>query len=199
MIRQAVKDRFSELRSAMMPPWMRLFVLAVSILATAFAAGFRLNVSNSLPIGLYRTVRGASVVERGSIVMVCLPEAWSQLARQRRFLGHGRCPGGSYALGKVVVAIEGDVVTISRNQLVVGDIPLVNGHTLASDHLDRALPHYPWGSHSLGPGQLWLYSCHPAAFDSRYFGPVNRASVRSTVLPVSVDDDWQSKACSDLR
>src|SRR5688572_30773362 len=108
------------LRQAVRPWWMKLALLILGALGTSVYAGFRLNVSGSLPVGIYRVVDDTRVVERGSIVVVCLSERWSRFAAERGILGPGRCPGGSYGLGKVVVAIEGDLVTLSQDRLLVG-------------------------------------------------------------------------------
>ena len=166
------------------PLWIRITILCVAVLGIGVLAGYRVNVSHSLPLGLYRAQGEATPIIPGSIVVVCLPEAWSKFALQRRILGRGDCAGGSYGLGKFVVAIEGDVVTLSRDGLSINGEASDNFRILDRDRAGRAIPHYPWGTYTLGPGEIWLYSSHPSAFDSRYFGPVEAARIKSVVLPV---------------
>lgn len=174
---------------------MKFLLLTLILLGTGVVAGFRINVSGSLPMGIYRVEDGTTALERGSIVIVCLSERWSRFALDRSILGSGACPGGSYGVGKVVVAVSGDVVTTSQNSLLVGNTVLVNGATLARDQLGRLMPHHPWGRHTLRAEELWLYSCHPSAFDSRYFGPVIRSQVNAVVKPVLVAHDWIRRRC----
>lgn len=165
--------------------WVRISLLAVVVLGAGMAAGFRVNVSRSLPLGLYRIVGDRSTVGRGSIVIVCLPREWTRFALQREILGPGHCDGGSYGLGKMVFAVGGDVVELRRDGLTINGTPIPNSHTLERDSRGRPLPHYPWGTYILQIGSVWLFSpYHPAAFDSRYFGPVSTSSIRSAIRPV---------------
>lgn len=166
-------------------PWgIRLSALTVVALGIAVLCGYRVNVSRSLPLGLYRTVGDATVISRGSIVVVCLPEEWSKFALQRGVLGAGECPGGTYGLGKIVVATEGDAVVLSADKLSINGQAFDNFRILDRDRAGRVIPHYPWGSYTVGAGEVWLYSPHPLAFDSRYFGPIKVERVESAVLPV---------------
>ncbi|MGH7574457.1 MAG: S26 family signal peptidase [Longimicrobiales bacterium] len=41
-----------------------------------------------------------------------------------------------------------------------------------------------WGVHQLEPGEFWLFSDHPGAYDSRYFGPVHETNVLAVLKPV---------------
>src|SRR5690606_22512494 len=109
-----------------------------------------------------------NAVERGSIVVACLSETWSRFALQRGILGPGTCPGGSYPLGKMVIAVEGDVITVSPERLLIGNAPLANSASLRRDRYGEPMPQYPDGRYNLRAGEVWLYSCHAAAFDSRY-------------------------------
>lgn len=183
------------LKEAAQPWWMKLaLLLAVSLGASALA-GFRLNVSDSLPLGIYRVVNNISAVERGSIAVVCLPETWSRFASRRRILGSGTCPYGVHGLGKFVVAVEGDVVTITHDKILVGNTLLENGTTIDRDDLGRPIPHHPRGRYTLQAGVVWLYSCHPSAFDSRYFGPVLIETISYIVRPVLIEPSWSQRTC----
>lgn len=164
--------------------WARLALSVVSILILGAIGGFRVNVTRSLPIGLYRVVGDAAAVRRGSVVIACLPEEWGRFAVRRRILGPGHCDGNSYGIGKLVLAVEGDVVDLHRESLVINGVSVPSVRTLERDRLGRSIPHFPWGNYELGPAQVWLFSPHPAAFDSRYFGPVSTSRVRSVVQPV---------------
>lgn len=186
MIAPSLTTRHRELRESIQPWWMKATLLLTLFLFLAFVAGVRVNLSRSLPLGLYQRVSTESEVRRGSIVIVCLPEEWGRFASQRGILGTGSCPGGSYGLGKIVVAAGGDLVTISAGGIYVHERLLPDGAPLALDELGRKLPTYPPGSYTLGSGELWLYSPHQTSFDSRYFGPVERSSVQAVIKPILV-------------
>jgi conjugative transfer signal peptidase TraF len=186
------------IRDAIQPWWMKLALLMLGALILGVLAGFRINVSESLPLGIYRVVGDGRSVERGSIVVVCLPGTWSRFALERAILGRGDCPGGTYGLGKIVVAVEGDEVIIFRDRLLIGATLMISGAILERDE-HGPIPHHPWGRHTLRRGQIWLYSCHPSAFDSRYFGPVNEEAIVWTVRPVLTKGAWLDRSCRGSR
>src|ERR1700722_7683944 len=88
--------------------WAASAALALWLVVSVGAArsGVWINVSPSLPLGVYRVVAGPP--ERGAIVLVCLSAAVGRLARARGYLGPGPCPGGAGRLGKTVAAGAGD-------------------------------------------------------------------------------------------
>jgi conjugative transfer signal peptidase TraF len=165
----------------------KAFLGGVMVLAALVSLGallgLRLNLTESLPRGVYRTVGQAP--RRGSIVVVCLPLPAAELARERGYLGPGSCPGRVRGLGKIVLASGGDVVAHREEGIAVNRMPVANSRTLARDRRRRVLSHYPWGDDVLEPRALWLFSpFRPNAYDSRYFGPVDVSQVVSVLRPV---------------
>ncbi len=146
-------------------------------------AGLRVNLTDSMPRGLYRAIAGAP--RRGSIVMACAPLDAARLARARGYLGPGSCPGGVRALGKLVLAMAGDTVALKPQGIRLNGAPVLNSRTLPADSRGRPLPHYPWGEHVLRPNELWLFAPYRAnSYDSRYFGPERASQVVSVLRPV---------------
>ena len=149
----------------------------------ALQSGLRLQLTASLPQGIYRVVEG--VPERGAVVMACLPSPVARLALDRRYVWAGSCPGGEAPIGKVVLAVGGDTVQVGREGLSLNGRGVSNSQPLERDSRGRLLEHYPFGTHVLKPGQLWLFSPHHRlSFDSRYFGPVQQSSVLARLAPV---------------
>ena len=185
MTQHGERNRLGELRAVGRLWCVRTALTGLMVLGVGVIGGFRINVSRSLPLGLYRTVGDATAVERGSVVIACLPQEWAQLARRRGILGPGACDGGAYGLGKVVIAVGGDVVGLHKDGVRVNDEPLVNSRPVKYDRRGRRIPHHPWGVYTLRPEEVWLYSpYHPTGFDSRYFGPVTTQRIRWVVRPV---------------
>jgi type IV secretory pathway protease TraF len=53
------------------------------------------------------------------------------------------------------------------------------------DRIGRELMHLPFGQHVVGPDSLFVFSSHhPRSFDSRYFGPVPRGRIISSMRPL---------------
>lgn len=161
---------------------------ALLLLVAGSLAGFRLNLTASLPVGLYRAAPGSFV--RGSLVLVCLPPQVAAFARARGYVPRGgACPGGVLPVGKPVLALPGDTVTVTATGLRVNGVPVPNSLALATDHRGRPLPRLAPRSQVVRPGTLWVVSGYArTSFDSRYFGPVALAGVRSYLRPV-----WTAK------
>ena len=169
----------------MREPWVRAVLGALGFVAVGVLVGVRLNVTPSYPLGFYVMEGDADDVVRGSIVTVCLPERWARFGLSRGYLGHGWCPGGSYGLGKMVLAAGGDVVETRPDGIRVNGRPVARSRTFPRDAHGRPLPHYPFGTHRLAAGELWLFSPYTAAaYDSRYFGPVRVERVQAVVRPL---------------
>ena len=170
-----------------LPRYAKVFLGTAALLALLAGLGaflgLRLNLTESLPRGVYRTMEEAP--RRGSIVVVCLPLDAAELARERGYLGPGSCPGGVRGLGKIVIATAGDVIAHREEGISVNRKPIANSRTLVRDSRHRALPHYPWGDHMLEAREYWLFSPYrPNSYDSRYFGPVHASRVVAVLIPL---------------
>ena len=170
---------------------------AAAILAAVGCCGGRLNTSASLPRGLYLEVpRGwlAGPPARGDLVVACAPAAAGELARRRGYLDSGPCAagavGGAAALGKVVLAVGGDLVTVGEAGLEVNGRPVAASRALRSDGVGRPLSPLAPGRFRVAAGEVWLFApYHPRSYDSRYFGPVAAAAIRGWLVPLAIADD----------
>ena len=145
------------------------FWLAVTIAA---AAGIRINHTPSLPIGIWRIEPLRGTPGPGQIVSFCPPDTpVMREARERGYIGKGRCPGGYQPMLKPVAAIGGDTVSVAAHGITVNGDLITNSARLAlGTHANLCLPE---GTYQVETGQVWLLSSHhPRSFDSRYFGPV---------------------------
>lgn len=156
--------------------------LLVTAVVTWFA-GVRVNLSASMPIGLYRVSRGPPV--KGVMVLACLPGEVAVFARSRGYVPNGHCPGGTAPIGKVVLAAAGDSVEVTGEGLLVNGHLVRNTKPLAVDGAGQSLRRFPDGTYVVGQDEVWLYSSYSKrSFDSRYFGPLPLSCVLSRVLPL---------------
>ena len=165
----------------------RALLLAGAVLGVlaigARAAGIWVNLSGSLPIGLYRTTHGPIV--RGSIVVVCLPESVAAFALEREYLQPGSCPGGVEPLGKTVAALEGDTVAVRADGVWVNGHLLMASRPLIRDSRGRLLPRLVGWGRRLSVREVALVATRrPGSFDSRYFGEINISLVRAILMAV---------------
>lgn len=153
----------------------------VALLAAGWLTGLRLNLTGSLPVGLYLASR--AVPSRGAIVLACLPPRVAAFARNRGYVPRGGgCPGDVLPVGKPVVAVAGDTVTVTSSGLSVNGMPVPNSQPRATDRKRRPLPRLAFGRYVVRTGSLWLVSSYSRfSFDSRYFGPVKAGQVRACI------------------
>ena len=147
--------------------------------ASAGVAGVRLNLTSSLPAGLYLMTRRAPT--RGAIVLVCLPSEVATFARVRGYVPRGTCASWTAPVGKTVLAVPGDTVAVVPEGLQVNGVPVPTSLPRVSDSRGRPLPSLSLGHYVVRRGELWLLGRHTLSFDSRYFGPVASSSVVAVV------------------
>ncbi|MCW3476239.1 conjugative transfer signal peptidase TraF [Rhodovastum sp. RN2-1] len=157
-------------------------------LAAADAGGVRVNVTPSMPVGLWKIESSLPFPARGEVVTVCLPEGDAvREAIRRGYVSAGACPGGSEPLVKPVAAIGGDLVVVSTHGITVNGAPVPSSVPLAQDEAGRALRPVPAGLYRVARDTVWLLSRHdPRSFDSRYFGTIPIANVRDVARPLWV-------------
>lgn len=157
--------------------------LVAAVVIGSAMAGARVNSTASLPLGLYWTVEAP--VRTGALVMFCPPKnPVFDEAKARGYIGAGFCAGGYREMMKKVAASRGDHVSISSQGVFVNGKQVPNSRPLNYDPAGRPMPRYETDC-TLKDNQVLLMSDYnPLSFDSRYFGPINRAQLRSVVRPV---------------
>lgn len=148
---------------------------AVLFVMAAFLGGYRMNLTPSEPLGLWRIVpldRSAGVDD---LVFICPPETpRMRQARARGYLRSGLCRGGIAPLIKTVIAIAGQHVEIGASINVNGRVAPSSDLALR-DGNGRPLSPFPSGF--VPRGQVFLHSPFLGSYDSRYFGPLPASGI----------------------
>ena len=155
------------------------FLLACCVM---WEAGFRVNVTSSMPAGVYRIVAGAP--QRGEYVSFCPENEAAAFALERGYLLPGSCPSGARPLLKRLAGMEGDDVRVSPEGIHVNGVLQPASAALAGDRNG-----FPLAGADLGgrvpPGRTLLLAEHEGSYDSRYFGFVPAAALKR-VRPVAI-------------
>jgi conjugative transfer signal peptidase TraF len=145
-------------------------------------APLRINLTASLPRGVYRTVAVVGPLAIGDLVYFCAPpgSAW-ELAAARHYTPPGPCPGGSAPFLKPVVALSGDPYSVATASVAI----LGQTLPLASfDSAGRSLPHLPLGVAVVPANAVMVASDKRNGFDSRYAGPLPISAIVGRAFPV---------------
>jgi conjugative transfer signal peptidase TraF len=124
------------------------------------------NASPSVPVGLYLVTKASPRI--GDLVVVRLPPVIAAFAARRGYL-----PASAYLL-KPIAAVAGDLVCRLGDHVFVRGI--LAGAAAATDTDGNAMPSWQ-GCRILQMGEVFVLADHPASFDSRYFGPLDTASI----------------------
>lgn len=150
-------------------------VVCVTILTAGGAADYRINMTPSEPLGLWRIRPLERAVAVGDLVFIC-PLVAPQFveARARGYLRRGLCPSGVAPLIKTVIAVAGQRVEVDTAVRVDGR-RIENSHVMRTDGKGRGLRAYSGGI--VPAGTVFLHSPFAASWDSRYFGPIAASGI----------------------
>jgi conjugative transfer signal peptidase TraF len=157
-----------------------LFLVGLaSVLSTAascvLAGHLLVNITPSMPRGLYWMRLGAAAVHREALVAFRVPPAVRDLVRQRNYL-----PDDAWLL-KPVAAVAGDDVCIEHDELRIrGELQT---HLRSVDQDGRPLPRDARCG-NLPAGQVYVLAPDVRSFDSRVFGPLAIEHLHATVTPL---------------
>lgn len=153
-----------------MKPTLHLSLITLFLMTVAWALGFRVNVTPSLPYGLYRFTAKPVPPER--LASFCLESDVSSLAQERGYLAAGSCPSGLRPLLKQVTGLPGDVIGLQDGLIVLNSQVLTYTAQAVSDSQGRTVPPSRLRAGVIPPGQALMLTQHSDSFDSRYFGLV---------------------------
>lgn len=163
-----------------------LLMVVASVGAIATVGGYRLNLTPSEPLGLWRIEALRRSAEIGDLVFVCPPaNAMFEEARRRGYLRRGLCDRGFAPLIKTVAALPGQHVEVT-DRVVIDGRSLAASVVRKADGEGRTITPYPGGV--VPPGHFFLHSSFASSYDSRYFGPVPDSGLLGLARPILTFD-----------
>jgi conjugative transfer signal peptidase TraF len=150
-------------------------VVVVSTIAVRPAQRYVWNVSESVPIGLYR-LHPIGRLAVTQLVAVQPPEPLATFLQDRRYLPRG------IPLLKRVLALPGQ--TVCRDQLAITVDKIEMGTAREHDSGGRPLPIWQ-GCYVIADGEVFLMNWQSAdSFDGRYFGALPTSAIIGTAEPL---------------
>jgi conjugative transfer signal peptidase TraF len=133
------------------------------------------NASASAPLGFY-SVRPATTIARGDLVLAELPPRARGLAAERDYLP------ADVPLVKRVAALAGDSVCSLGATIIIDGMPVAQRRPV--DSHGRVLPAWQ-GCRVLGRGDVFLLMpAVPDSFDGRYFGIIETRAILGKLVPL---------------
>lgn len=163
------------------------FAVAVIFLTAAasflFVVGYRLNITNSYPIGIYK-IDNNKTITRGAMILFCPPLNETIIEGVKRgYIQIGICPGHVTPLQKKVVGLPGDVIVTNTKGVYVNNILQKNSSIFKNDYKGNSLLAYQGGT--IKKDEMFVMSDYnERSFDSRYFGVVSSKSIIGHIYPV---------------
>ncbi|RDL47685.1 hypothetical protein BLJAPNOD_05407 [Ensifer sp. M14] len=150
-------------------------IVFLGAISTAWFGHYRINLTPSEPLGLWRIVKLDRPVAVGDLVFICPPQTTTMHeARARGYLRSGLCSGGVAPLIKSVIAVAGQHVEVEAH--VSADGRLIPSSSLVQlDGQGRKMTPFPGGI--VPAGSVFLHSPFAGSYDSRYFGPIPEAGI----------------------
>ena len=169
---------------------LRGFGVTALLLVLSWIFGLSLNVSASLPLGLYQVSDNGNV-KAGDLVVFCLQGGWQDVALQRRYLQEqmlGHCQGGTPLL-KRVQAVPGDrYETEPRGVRINGRLVTLTA-IKSNDRQGRPLHSSLAVEGLLREGEYLVFGETEHSFDSRYFGAIRGRQFLQRVRPLWVNGE----------
>jgi len=167
-----------------------LLIGCILLLAASYAGGIRLNLTKSLPRGIYysKKISGDLYQHRGKYVSVCVNprNPVIQKAKEWHVIHAGYCPGHLMPFLKKLVGLPGDTISIDHDGVSINGQRLKNSR-LKSNFFELFI--HPGYRRTLQPDEYWVMSNYsPNSLDSRYFGPVNRSAILTISKPLYLID-----------
>ncbi len=157
------------------------FIVGGSV-AAAIIGGYRINLTPSEPLGLWRIVALDRPASAGDLVFICPPQTpVMHEARERGYLRSGTCPSAVAPLIKTIVAVAGQQVEIGTGVTIDGR-PVPFSVLTARDGKGRPLEPFPGGI--VPEKSVFLHSPFRGSYDSRYFGPLPTSGILGLAQPV---------------
>ena len=148
------------------------FILLFSLLGLARHAGLYINMTASLPMGIYKvTLIDAQNAEIKVNDLVMIPPSEYEETGIDSALNENR------AMIKKAAALAGDVIDSDGQSIYINGSRLEYSNIYEKDKFNQTLPaqQYPY---RVPQNSVYITSEHPYGYDSRYFGPIDLKHIK---------------------
>lgn len=143
------------------------------------------NVSSSLPIGIYLIENDENTPAKGDLVLSCIPSHYANIAFERGYLTSGICKNKIAPVGKYIAAIEGDRVLTTSEGIYINKKLIPNSKAQTTD-INRRKMFTQNINRTLRKNEIFLLNEKENSFDGRYFGIISTTYIVGKLKPLAV-------------
>ena len=160
--------------------------LVMGTLAGMVLCGVRVNLTGSMPIGIYVPSQDQTY-HRNDWVAVCLPKLLSTQGLQNGYLMAGNCQDtNAMPVLKQLIALPGDTVEVTPTSIIVNE-KSYPAKIQTQDHRGHLIKIQSKLGVKTIINNYWLYgSASDRSWDSRYYGGVERTNIIGIYRPFLV-------------
>lgn len=170
---------------------MRKIIFVVSALFVGtivgmILCGMRINLTGSMPVGIYKLSRDQSL-HHDDLIAVCLPKSLAQHGLKNGYLMSGGCgDSNTMPVLKQLIAMPGDIVEVGLKSILV-NVKTYPAKIQTHDGLGHPLKIHSQLGVKMMVNNYWIYgSASERSWDSRYYGGVERSDIIGVYKPFLV-------------
>ncbi|HFS5637851.1 TPA: conjugative transfer signal peptidase TraF [Legionella bozemanae] len=171
----------------------KLSVIITIFLISTIAAGmllnsmgFRINLTESIPVGLYR-ITGTEPLKHAYVIFCPDDRQSFRLAKNRGYIDHGLYCNGYGYLMKKVVAVSGDILSVTNEGVYVNQMLIPYSKPKLQDGMNRTLPQWQIMNYQLQEDEIMTMTSQSEwSFDGRYYGLVHTRQIKGMITPIWV-------------
>ncbi len=157
------------------------FVLAAGTMF--YCSGFRINLTPSMPVGIWKINKRFDEIKKGDIVWFAPTKAIADFGIKRNYLVEvPGCKNNCIPLIKQVYGLPGDTFGFDHDLIKVNNHLIENAKRRQTDSKGRPMPKISAGR--VPQDHLFVLTLDSHSFDSRYYGTIPIENVEGTAAPV---------------
>ena len=158
--------------------FLPLFLIILNILGIYTRKYFVLNISSSIPIGIYKVDKSIDF-KREDIVTF-------STKKYKDILDY---PGSikNITFSKYIAGISGDYIRIENNKIYVNNKE--KGNIFKVDGLNNKLPQLKEKEYIVKEDEVFVLGTNDKSFDSRYYGCIKKSDVIYKLVPLIIWED----------
>ena len=169
------------------PIFISIFLISLIAIGVLFhAMGFRINLTESIPVGLYR-ITGTEPLKNAYVIFCPDDRKTFRLAKNRGYIDYGLYCNGYGYLMKKVVAVSGDILSVTNEGVYVNQMLIPYSKPKLQDGMSRALPQWQIMNYPLQKDEIMTMTNQSEwSFDGRYYGFVHTRQIKGMITPLWV-------------